>query len=816
MYQSVSARRQAQPTVKRNKFSPRLDLLEGRLAPGDVVLSQLASLSILGSGVTALDAVSESWTTSTSAGIMDGFQVVQADSLGADYGTPALDAAALVTEVTFEQSYAVEQNGDPFLATDLGDPLDDGVFAAVSAAPATRLAVLGGTAAQPVGDGAGNFSGGTLIGEVSQTPQVVAARGADLSQYVQLTVTPLQPAIDPVILEARDGNVPKGVIPPPLDLSVLQNVDHSRGRETLARISEHLANAAAGNNTIGVTSGPDPYDPAARGPLPTTRIEYNLGDTAFQPTDFIPLNGRVEMRASVHYPTGLADGPYPFVVFMHGRHATCYTGASAALEWPCTAGRQTIPSFQGYDYITDVLASHGAIVISISANGINARDNSVNDLGMLARAQLIQNHLNFWNTWSTVGGGPGGIGSSFVGKVDMNNIGTMGHSRGGEGVARHFVYNASLGSPYTITSVLPLAPVDFNRPQIGAAAQMTILPYCDGDVSDLQGMHFHDDARYTLGANDYYYKTVVTVMGANHNYFNTIWTPGLFPAGTFNDSAATTYCTSGAAGSGRLTAPQQRDVGLAWIAGFFRLWNLGHYDLLGYYAGEYVAPPTIPSFDVRVSALSPSADGFRRDVHRVTAANSLTNNTIGGAVTTNGLVTYELCGGPAPQAQHCLVAAQPTSRQPHTVPSARSALRGLQQVRLVWDTPTAFYRNAVPAAQGDVSGFYNLTFRVGLNYADTTRNPLGQAQDFSVELVDSSGNRGSFNASWFGGALLYPPGNPQAGTIPKMILNTVKIPLWAWTVYANVDLTNIRSVNLNFDQTSRGAVFLVDMNFTAY
>ena len=81
---------------------------------------------------------------------------------------------------------------------------------------------------------------------------------------------------------------------------------------------------------------------------------------------------------------------------------------------------------------------------------------------MLARAQLIQKHLDKWQTFSTVGGSP--FGTLFVGKVDMDNIGTMGHSRGGEGVARHFVLNESLGSPYGINAVLPLAPVDFNRP----------------------------------------------------------------------------------------------------------------------------------------------------------------------------------------------------------------------------------------------------------------------------------------------------------------------------------------------------------------
>ena len=50
-----------------------------------------------------------------------------------------------------------------------------------------------------------------------------------------------------------------------------------------------------------------------------------------------------------------------------------------------------------------------------------------------------------------------------MGRVGLGNIGTMGHSRGGEGVVRHFELNRSQGSPYGVRAVLPLAPTDFNR-----------------------------------------------------------------------------------------------------------------------------------------------------------------------------------------------------------------------------------------------------------------------------------------------------------------------------------------------------------------
>ena len=150
-------------------------------------------------------------------------------------------------------------------------------------------------------------------------------------------------------------------------------------------------------------------DPGAAGPLAVTREEYDYGNLAYTPPGF---PSAVELKASVHYPTGLAGGPYPLVVFMHGRHATCYRGTMASLRWPCRNTETVIPSYQGYDYIAEKLASNGYIVVSVSANGINAFDNNVTDLGMQARAELIHRHLQQWNTFNTTGPRPSGRSSS--------------------------------------------------------------------------------------------------------------------------------------------------------------------------------------------------------------------------------------------------------------------------------------------------------------------------------------------------------------------------------------------------------------------
>ena len=50
----------------------------------------------------------------------------------------------------------------------------------------------------------------------------------------------------------------------------------------------------------------------------------------------------------------------------------------------------------------------------------------------------------------------------------------------------------------------------------------------------LQGVHFYDDALYNI-PGDLARKHKILVMGANHNFFNTIWTPSMFPAGARDD-----------------------------------------------------------------------------------------------------------------------------------------------------------------------------------------------------------------------------------------------------------------------------------------
>jgi hypothetical protein len=550
-------------------------------------------------------------------------------------------------------------------------------------------------------------------------------------------------------------------------------------------------------------------DPGTPGPLTVTREEYDFGDTAFAPTEF---PGPVELRASIHYPADLPAGPYPVILFLHGRHATCFVGGSALLQWPCTAkNSQPIPSYRGYDYVSEVLASHGYVVVSISANGVNAVDNAVFDLGAFARAELLQRHLDILKTFNTTGGAP--FANKFVGKFDLTRVGTMGHSRGGEGVVRQHVLNNALGAPYGIKAVFPLAPVDFNRFVVNNAALNVLLPYCDGDVNDLQGVHFYDDARYNV-SGDQAPKHYELVMGANHNFYNTIWSPSSSFPGSVNDwfafvpgGRSDSQCGNGKRNQ-RLSEAQQRGTGLAYMSAFFRAYVGGETQFIPILTGDAPPPASAQTNNIFVSYHAPDNPELRLDVNRLLNNTNLTVNTQGGAATQTGLTPYELCGGDAPQALTCLP-DQPDARQPHTTPSLRSPLRGLSQLKTGWNNMTGSYGNELPVTLGNVSGFQALQFRVSVNFADP-RNLEGLAQDFRVVLTDAAGATASVRVSDVSSALFFPPGS--VGPVPKVVLNTIRVPL---TAFGGVNLNNIRSVQFTFDERFQGGVLIADIAFAS-
>jgi hypothetical protein len=545
---------------------------------------------------------------------------------------------------------------------------------------------------------------------------------------------------------------------------------------------------------------PAQEDPGATGPYAVSVTEYSEDDpfSSGQITN-------IEVLAQVHYPTNLGNGPYPLVVLVHGHFTTCYgedaNGQFAvSSDWPCLNDFQPIPSYQGYEYLASLLASHGMIVTSISANGINAKENAVSTtMGSAERAELIQHHLDMWYTFSTTGGS---FGTQFVGKVDLSRVGMMGHSRGGEGIIWHYELNASQGSPYGSKALLPLAPVNAFRHHVNDVPVGVLLAYCDGDVHDLAGVAYFDDARYD-SETDATPKYTFLGLGANHNYFNTFWTPELFEAGfddwIFRDILQDDPWCGTASGIGRLTSAQQRGFGAAYMAAFFRRHLLGAKQFDGILRGQSPPPPSAQTSLV-YSGYHPAAFD-RKDLNRLWISSDLTENWLEGDVNQLGLATYQQCG------DWTGLQCASTGTDAH-FPS-------LSALELGWESLGASYSNELPKYKRDVSNFSTLQFRAALDYSDDDRNPADQPQDLRVQLVDGAGHTFAVKVSTYSGLLYYPPAVTNINQIlqrlrPASVMNTVRIPL---TAFAGVDKTNLTAVNLLFDQKAKGTVLVSDIAF---
>ena len=214
-----------------------------------------------------------------------------------------------------------------------------------------------------------------------------------------------------------------------------------------------------------------------------------------------PVNGRV------WYPEG--TGPFPLVLVVHGNH------------------NMKDFSDPGYQYLGEHLASRGFILVSVDENFLNGAMRNEND----ARGWMLLKHLEAWRGFNDSIPGP------LRGKVDMQNIGIMGHSRGGEAVGHAAAFNRLARYPddakvkfnfnFAIKAVVAIAPVDAQYKPAGQFTPVENVNYLvihgshDGDVSTFNGLRQYQRIRFTDGKP--WFKSAWYVYRANHGQWNTVW-----------------------------------------------------------------------------------------------------------------------------------------------------------------------------------------------------------------------------------------------------------------------------------------------------
>ncbi len=537
-------------------------------------------------------------------------------------------------------------------------------------------------------------------------------------------------------------------------------------------------------------------DASIAGPYSTVDVDYDFGRMTVH-DEITGDSYESDIHGYIRYPED-AEGPFPVLLFQHGRHQTCETGIG---QLPVLVGDDNCPnlapvitpanSYRGYDYLAENLASHGYAVISIDTNDVNDNDGSAgsSDTGALARAELIMAHLDAFRDINRQGGPDF---DQLTGKLDLERIGIMGHSRGGEGVNKTITVNAARDNPHALHAVFALAPTDYVNQAVEGVVFATLLPYCDGDVEDLMGSFAYDNARYADPA-DPWPKFQILTMGANHNYFNTIWTSDDWEIhGTATDS----HCGTQSSSNQRDTPEGQRALGQFFMASFFRYFIGQEEAFADYWSGLATVPGSACP-----DGAAPCDDRYHLSVHpgqaqrlvveNTLTADSLQHNALNLPVTFDGFADYGHCTPEGRSGEGCAV-AEPT-------------FSTAGQVYLSWEGP-AVYRTELGGL--DVRGLDVFSLRVGVSLGDAANSP---AQDFDIVFIDRSGSEATVAAASLGAALFDPPGDTfSVGGSEKTTLNGLHAPL---ALFNSVDLSQLQAIELRFGTTDAGTIQLTDLMF---
>ena len=530
-------------------------------------------------------------------------------------------------------------------------------------------------------------------------------------------------------------------------------------------------------------------DPAKPGPFQVSQLVYSAGTLPIKYGNATvpvvqPLRGRLHVPAS-------GSGPFPVVVFQHGFHSSCQMGdVDGDTPFPCDLG-DSAPlsgvtysreerSYAGFDYIGRTLASHGYVVMSVDVNRINDWTGGPSDDGDRARQIVIGESLDLLAAWNA-GSGPSPVDGTLIGRLDLGRIGLVGHSRGGEAVTSYLAYDRvrTDGPSHGIDAVMAIAPTDHRRPTPVGAAFATILPYCDGDVSNLQGAYTWERSKAANSASGFPH-IQWSVNSANHNFFNTEWES--------DDSViydAIPHC--GPTGSPeRLDAHEQRSVGLALTAGFLRR----------YVGGETAFEPLVTGGQLPRS-VCPDPSLVGPNCHNVVMGSFVAPAPSRRVVIDAGDDAL------VPRGFLTLVGCTPTRAGNGCGSSPnRSAT---QQLTLAWNRP-AKLRVDIPAAEADVSEFTTVHLRAATNFGDELN--AGRAeQDFAVRLTDRTGATATALVAHRSAALEA----SMSESSREVVLNDIRIPL---SSFRGIRLTDLRSMTLEFgSKVKTGSVQLTDVAF---
>ncbi len=288
----------------------------------------------------------------------------------------------------------------------------------------------------------------------------------------------------------------------------IRNAADADAVDPVSGFDDYLENGALKVSTLS-------YGPGEDSDIITETLDYSIFDSMadrglsesitelFSDYDF----AETPVKGEIWYPEGMTECPVLF--FVHGNHDSF------------------VPSYLGYDYLGEYLASNGYVVVSVDENIINELGEG-ND----KRAMLLLDNMKAILEEND------DPESKIYNLIDKDRIAIGGHSRGGEMAATAYLFNDLERYPedgnhrfdyhFNITSIVAIAPcVDQYRPvrqsvEISDVNYLLIHGSNDQDVSTMMGEKQYNNVTFT-DTEDFHFKSSVYILGANHGQFNSLW-----------------------------------------------------------------------------------------------------------------------------------------------------------------------------------------------------------------------------------------------------------------------------------------------------
>jgi len=520
----------------------------------------------------------------------------------------------------------------------------------------------------------------------------------------------------------------------------------------------------------GSTEGQDQTPPQITAPIHTTMdlepyeltqiqlpayetvvTEFNLGDRIY--TSPYDRQMPYALKGLIGMPKG--EGPFPVILMTHGSHSN--DDESKRFD-------------TGFDYLVEALASKGFVTISLDLSKPYIWKYGDND----DREKSIHVALDHFDQLLKVASGEAaGYPVDLIGKIDLTKIGLLGHSRGGETVL-DIASELELRG-YPASAVFSVAPTFFFPDRSWPSSDVAILvPEYDGDVVNLDGYLMLD----ALDKNTTGHHALVLLHRANHNYFNR------------NIERNDAQMMASEFPIENQLKREEQEAFLIRMSSEFFFDTLMNREPRHIFDFEHAQPNQMYGFDVKVMTSAPEK------VQLLNLENPEMTATSDGASAVpvtdawyfknDEILIDTITGGDGPYSKRRLLEIQWTQADAKFV---------LKPITTDFSKHDALALTLVPDSASSL--------QQGQTY-----------QNFSVKLTDRTGNVTSLLLPDNLNALSLTPGEIGKTDLGDLILSywsvrtplsTVWIPLDA---FKNVDLTQIDTVELLFDTSETGAVYI--------